>query len=52
MEPLGGILGIGLILLGVFLAIIFPMAAWRIYQDLPKILNRLDIIITALNDKD
>jgi len=30
MEPLDGIL----ILLGIFLAIIFPIAAWRIYQDL------------------
>jgi len=52
MEPLSGILGIGLIILGIFLAIIFPMAAWRIYQDLPKILNRLNTIITILNERD
>ena len=52
MEFFGGILGIGLILLGVFLAVIFPMAAWRIFDDLPKIVNRLNTIIRILNERD
>ena len=52
MEPVSGILGIGLILLSIFLAIIFPIAAWRIFQDLPKIVTRLDMIISILNDRD
>ena len=41
-----------LLTLGVFLAIIFPIAAYRVYQDLPKIVNRLNTIITILNDRD
>jgi hypothetical protein len=52
MEPLGGLLGMVLLVLGVFLAIIFTMAAWRVYQDLPKIVNRLNTIITILNVRD
>jgi len=37
------------LLLGVFLVIIIPLAAWRISQDLPKIINRLNTIIKTLN---
>ena len=52
MGPVSGILGMVLMVLSVFLAIIFPIAAWRILQDLPKIVNRLNTIIKILNDRD
>ena len=42
-------LGVGL---GLFLAAIIPIAAWRISQDLPKIVNRLNTIIEILNDRN
>ncbi len=37
--------------LSIFLIIVIPLAAWRISQDLPKIVNRLNTIIEILNKK-
>ncbi len=49
MEAIYFIVAIAAITLSVFLVIIFPLAAWCVYRDLPKVLNRLNTIITALN---
>ena len=51
MEIIYFIVAIAIIALSVFLIIIFPSAAWRISQDLPKIVNRLNTIIEILNQK-
>ena len=55
MEIFSGTIGIALLFLGIFLGIflmvIFPIAAYRIWQDLPKIVNRLNTIIEILNQK-
>ena len=40
-----------LVPLCLFLAVIIPMAAWKISNDLPKIVNRLNTIIEILNQK-
>lgn len=44
------LLGLVILVLGLFLAIVLPVAAWRISQDLPKMINRLNTIITILKD--
>jgi len=48
MEIIIGILfGLALVLV-IFLAAIFPMAAYRAHRDLPKIVDCLNEIITIL----
>ena len=48
MEAL---IAMALIPLCLFLVVIIPMAAWKISNDLPKIVNRLNTIIEILNQK-
>ena len=43
------LIAVMILLLSLFLVIIFPMAAWRIHQDLPKIINRLNTISVLMS---